>query len=123
MSALDTVFDLNGPTSHGQGQTEFLYLLVNPSMPGVVKIGKTSRDPTQRMAELTSATGVPTPFMLVYQLQVVNAGLAERLVHEKLESMGYRVSANREFFHVTPSVAIEVMLEVNQALFTGSPLG
>lgn len=123
VSALDTVFDLNGPSSPGHGPAGFIYLLVNPSMPGMVKIGKTNRDPPQRVAELTSATGVPTPFMLVFKLHVVNAGLAERLVHERLESLGHRVSENREFFHVTPSVAVEVMLEVNQALFSGSPVG
>src|SRR5688572_6679317 len=44
----------------------YLYVLINPSLPGLVKIGKTNRDPEQRAAELSAATGVPTPFVLVY---------------------------------------------------------
>jgi len=45
----------------------FIYILINNSMDGLVKIGKTKRDPTERINELSSATGVPTPFILVYK--------------------------------------------------------
>ena len=39
-----------------------VYLLTNPCMPGIVKIGKTSRTDLQnRMKELYT-TGVPVPF-------------------------------------------------------------
>lgn len=39
-----------------------VYVLTNPVMPGLVKIGKTSRDEVQtRLNELYS-TGVPVPF-------------------------------------------------------------
>lgn len=44
----------------------YLYLLVNPSMEGLVKIGKTQRDPKARAKELGS--GIPTPFLLVFDL-------------------------------------------------------
>ena len=39
----------------------FVYALINPSMEGLVKVGKTKRDPKGRANELSGATGV-TPF-------------------------------------------------------------
>jgi len=44
----------------------YIYALVNASMPGLVKVGRTSRDPKDRAAELSGATGVATPFLVVY---------------------------------------------------------
>jgi hypothetical protein len=44
----------------------FIYILINPSMAGLVKIGKTTRDPEARAKELSQATGVPTPFYVAY---------------------------------------------------------
>ena len=42
----------------------WVYVLTNPAMPGLVKIGLTSRNPQVRAAELTQATGVPAPFVI-----------------------------------------------------------
>src|SRR6185369_11781349 len=44
---------------HGMGGPGFVYALINPSMTGLVKVGRTERDPTGRAHELSSATGVP----------------------------------------------------------------
>jgi len=42
-----------------------VYVLTNPTMPGLVKIGKTSRDSVMaRLSELYT-TGVPLPFECV----------------------------------------------------------
>ena len=40
-----------------------VYVLTNPAMPNMVKIGKTTRDVELRLADLYS-TGVPLPFAL-----------------------------------------------------------
>ena len=41
-----------------------VYALINEAMPGLVKIGMTSRlEITQRMKELYNSTGVPLPFV------------------------------------------------------------
>lgn len=41
---------------------EIVYVLTNPSMPGLVKIGKTTqKEVSERMTQLYT-TGVPTPF-------------------------------------------------------------
>lgn len=77
----------------------FIYVLINPSIPGLAKVGKTSRNPSNRVAELSSATGVPSPFLLVYQQPVSNCDAAETWVHVQLEGLGYRHASNREFFN------------------------
>ncbi len=76
----------------------FLYVLLNPAMPGLLKVGKTTRDPSDRVAELSSATGVPSPFVLAYQQPVIDCHAAEKWVHGELERAGHRVADNREFF-------------------------
>jgi tetratricopeptide (TPR) repeat protein len=89
----------------------YLYILINPSMPGLAKVGKTTRDPTNRVAELSGATGVATPFMLAYQQPVPDCNAAETWVHAELERKGHRVSANREFFNA-PLHEIVALLSV-----------
>jgi len=87
----------------------YIYVLVNPSMDGLVKIGKTTRDPAGRAKELSGATGVPTPFVLAYDLFFNDCSAAEEFVHALLEQKGYRVSSNREFFNVSLSEAIKAV--------------
>jgi hypothetical protein len=87
----------------------FLYLLMNPSMPGLVKIGKTTRSTDERARELGGVSGVPTAFTVVFEVLVRDCHRAEKFVHERLGS--YRVSGNREFFQIAPSRAIEMMLD------------
>lgn len=87
----------------------YIYILTNPSMQGLVKVGKTTNTPNQRMSELHS-TGVPTPFELEFSISVDDCHKAERLAHKTLNY--YRVSANREFFRISVKKAIEQILEV-----------
>lgn len=82
----------------------YVYILVNPSMPGVVKIGKTTRTVQQRCDELWQ-TGVPTPFEIFAEFYSPNCHALERDVHLALSS--HRVSASREFFTILPSDAEE----------------
>jgi hypothetical protein len=118
IAALDTIYDLNSPTDANSGRSGYLYLLINPSMPGMIKIGRTSRKPDRRVAELTSATGVPTPFVLIFELFVADAVAAEGYVHKRLAELGSRISENREFFSASPSKAVEAMIEAKHALPT-----
>lgn len=90
----------------------FLYVAVNPSIEGVVKVGLTRRLPTERMAELSSASGIPTPFVLVFHVPVPDVISAERTVHQELERQGLRVASNREFFRCAPEIAIRSVMDV-----------
>jgi hypothetical protein len=96
------------------GEPGYIYILVNPSMGNLVKIGKTTRAPRTRIAELSSATGVPMPFTLAFDAYVEDCSRAETYVHARLEKDGYRVTANREFFNVDLSTAINVVLEAQK---------
>lgn len=76
----------------------YLYVLTNPVIPNLAKVGMTTRDPADRIAELSAATGVPSPFILIFQQPVHDPGAAERWVHRELDLLGYRHSVRREFF-------------------------
>jgi len=90
----------------------FLYVLINPAIPGLAKVGRTTRNPSERVAELSSATGVPSPFLLAYQHPVVDCTSAERWVHAELERQGYRHASNREFFNAPLHEIIKVVAQV-----------
>jgi TPR repeat protein len=94
----------------------YIYALINPSLEGLVKVGKTRRDPTHRVRELSSSTAAPTPFVLAFDVYVDNCSAAESYLHTLLGKRGYRVSETREFFKAPLKEVIKVMLEVE-----GSP--
>ena len=77
-----------------------VYLLTNPVMPGLVKIGMTTReDMDARMKELYS-TGVPVPFECQFACRVKKTDCAkiEKALHTAFSPQ--RVNANREFFRI-----------------------
>src|SRR5262252_884452 len=86
---------------------EFIYILENLSMPGLVKIGRTERSVSERVNELSSHTGVPTGFDVFREYAVTNSVQAERMIHDRLAD--YRVSDNREFFRMDPEDAADVV--------------
>lgn len=80
-----------------------VYLLENEAMPGLVKIGKTSRcDLEKRMKELFT-TGVPLPFECAYACRVKLSHMdeLERALHTAFAPN--RVNENREFFRISAS--------------------
>jgi hypothetical protein len=66
----------------------FLYILSNPTIPGLCKIGKTTRDASLRVSELSGATGVASPFVLLYQQPVADADAAEAWAHRTMAARG-----------------------------------
>ncbi len=87
----------------------YIYVLLNPSMEGIAKIGKTKRNPAERVNELSSATGVPTPFTLVYKEYYNDCDKAEQIIHLLLENRGCRLVGNREFFNIPVYEAIKII--------------
>lgn len=84
----------------------FVYVLSNPSMPGLVKIGFTVKVPTERAIEL-STTGVPMPYEVEFYCLVEDPAALEARVHEALSPK--RQSSDREFFRVDPSEAVRAI--------------
>lgn len=81
-------------------------------MDGIVKIGMTTREPEDRITELSNVTGVPTPFQLVYKEYFENCVYAESMIHEILEQRNSRVSNNREFFKIPVYEAIKLIQDI-----------
>ena len=94
----------------------YLYVLVNSCMPGLVKVGKTTRNPADRVNELSRVTGVPTPFVLAFQSYFADCDAAEDFVHEDLQRRGLREAKNREFFRAAPGDVIRVILDTPGAM-------
>jgi hypothetical protein len=88
----------------------FIYILINPAMPGLVKIGRTSGTSEDRAAELSAVTGLPTPFVVAYDWITYDCVVAEEEVHACLEAMRY--SKDREFFRIPLKEAIAIVSEI-----------
>lgn len=86
----------------------FVYILSNESMPGILKVGATTKHPEDRAKELFS-TGVAVPFHVEFAIHCCDAFGVERFAHDSLSTQ--RVSSSREFFRVDLSYAIEVVLQ------------
>jgi len=86
----------------------YIYILKNESIPGVVKVERTERQPEKRSKELQT-TGVPQPFALEYFVFVDDCQTVEQQVHTLLESKGLRTSSNREFFNTSLREAINAV--------------
>ena len=100
----------------------YVYILINPSMDGLVKIGMTTRTPEERVKELSSSTGVPIKFILIYQKKVEDCVSCEKAIHNILESKGHRVSDGREFFNISTTDAIDVVSKTCREFSSRQPI-
>ena len=86
-----------------------VYLLTNPVMPGLVKIGMTAQeDIDKRMKELYT-TGVPVPFECQFACRVKKTDCVkiEQALHTAFEPQ--RINANREFFRINVGQAKAIL--------------
>ena len=82
-----------------------VYIISNPAMPGLGKIGKTS-NLESRMSSLYSS-GVPLPFRCVYAKKVKDYSFVERKLHSGLRLA--RENMNREFFRIAEDEVINLL--------------
>ena len=85
----------------------WVYVIANPAMPGVVKVGYSTKDPELRASELNN-TGAPHPYVVEYEALVEEPRDIEQRVHRKLS--GDR--EGREWFRCSPEFAVSVIQEV-----------
>ena len=90
----------------GEGD-QWVYILSNPTTPGLLKIGYTKQTPEERCKQISSATGVAMPYKVEWAYKCFNGENIERQTHHKLKS--YRVNNNKEFFQVSLDEAKEVI--------------
>jgi len=88
----------------------YVYVLSNPKIPSLVKIGFTTRSVENRVSELNSSSGVPMPFVIESFFTSTEPHTDEKKIHERLE--GYRDSKDREFFNVTPEKALFLITKI-----------
>ena len=81
----------------GEGD-QWVYVLENETLPGLLKIGYTKSTPDERAKQISNATGVPLPYKVAWAFRCFNGELLEGEVHHALRK--YRVNNQREFFQV-----------------------
>ena len=63
----------------------YVYVLSNEFMPGLLKIGMTTRSPEDRAKQIGDATGVPVPFKVEHSVLCPDCVSAEASVHDLLD--------------------------------------
>ena len=85
----------------------WVYVLLNKSMPGLLKIGFSTKDPALRVREL-GGTGLPHDFEIAYDALVESPRDLEQLVHKRL--IEYHEA--KEFFRIDLEFAVDAIREV-----------
>ena len=75
-----------------------VYLLTNPVMPGLTKIGKTNINGLESRLQTLYNTSVPIPFHCFYACEVEDPDLVEKKLHNAFGD--HRVNKKREFFEI-----------------------
>jgi hypothetical protein len=88
-----------------------VYVLTNPALSDVVKIGYTTRSAEVRAREL-SGTGVPGKWQVAHEISTSSPKQVEKTVHQKLSRQ--KVQDGGEFFQVSPEKAARVIQSVAQ---------
>jgi predicted RNA-binding Zn-ribbon protein involved in translation (DUF1610 family) len=89
----------------------WVYVMQNAAMPGLVKVGFSTKDPALRALEL-GGTGVPHPFTVAYDVLVFEPREVEQQVHARLA----KARENKEWFRVSVSEAIAAVRESTKDL-------
>ena len=88
-------------------ELQIVYVVTNPAMPNLVKIGITRNEEAgERISQLYS-TSVPFPFKLEYACKVSDAKEVESALHMAFGP--YRVNPKREFFKVAPEQVVAIL--------------
>ena len=93
---------------------QYIYILENDTMPGLVKIGFTKNKPSERVKQINAATGVALDFDVKYQYPCFNAHDLEKEIHIYLEAEGFRVNKKKEFFNITVEQAVSVIERIGE---------
>jgi hypothetical protein len=98
-------------SNHGKGD-QWVYVLSNPTQPGIFKIGYTKLTPDERAKQISAATGVALPYEVTWAFRCFNGEQLEGEVHRALEK--YRVNSQREFFQIEFEEAKEIIEKIGK---------
>lgn len=82
----------------------WVYVIDNPAMPDILKIGYSTKDPSLRAKEL-AGTGSPHPFRVVFDVLVENPRAVEQAAHSMLAAK----REGKEWFRCSHSEAINAI--------------
>jgi hypothetical protein len=82
----------------------YVYVLVIDAMPGLLKVGFTTRTIEERLRELSAPTGVPGDFCCIAYIMCTRPDVLEEDVHSRL--MQYRRGTS-EFFSAPPRIVFD----------------
>jgi hypothetical protein len=85
----------------------WVYVITNKAMPGLVKVGFSTKDPKLRADELNH-TGIPHPYIVQYDALVEHPYGIEQRVHSKL----FAVREGKEWFRCSAAEAISAVRNV-----------
>ena len=86
----------------------WVYIITNKSMPGLVKVGYSTKDPLLRAEELNH-TGSPHPYEVVYDVLVMDPHQIEQQVHKLLGEK----NEGKEWFNCLISEAITAIRKIS----------
>ena len=87
----------------------YVYILSNPAMPGLLKIGYTERDVQERVKELSN-TGIPSPFEIEAVFESSKPYQDEQKIHNYFSK--FKDSNNREFFNIDLKEALNTIVKL-----------
>jgi T5orf172 domain len=90
----------------GYGEAGWVYVLVNPTLPGICKIGQTRHTASRRARELEKEYGVAAPFEIASRHAVPDAPAIEAIAHRMLADCRLPRS---EMFHCDAMTAQRVI--------------
>ena len=96
----------------GREGDEWVYILTNPVMEGMVKIGYTTNDPHTRAEQISRGTGVPLGYEVAWAYKCYKGERIEKEVHKYFKKQ--RVSPTREFFRVTLEEAKQIIEQIGE---------
>lgn len=86
--------------------TEIIYILTNPVIPDLIKIGRTT-NLEERVKSLSSHSGVPVPFEVYYACIVSDSSKVEKHIHDGFGD--HRINPRREFFRINPERILSIL--------------
>jgi len=89
----------------------YVYIMINPAFPNLIKIGRTTKLSDARASELYT-TGTPGKFIVIYDELVDNCIEIEELMHSYFSNARY--SDGREFFEIEPKEAIRILQKYSE---------
>ena len=93
----------------------WVYIIINRSIPNLIKIGFSTKDPTLRAKEL-GGTGIPYDHEVIYDALVDNPRDVERLVHKELA----RFNEKKEWFNCSAEIGIESIKKNSSKIYFDS---